>query len=157
MKTLKIFLTILISAILIPDKSMAQLKASSTGNDEMTASQYYEKSKSLNDLMKGVSLSFRSTATTDDKRLLKQFEKIRKLAASVLGARTEQSRSDMGQQLQLALQESNNIAKLRLTGKITLFPNDCYDQCDDQVESGAAWNEFFCVFKCFKAATVNFD
>ncbi len=117
----------------------------------------YEKSKSVNALMKGVSLTPLKNATRDDKKLLQQFEKVRNLSAKVFKTASTESRSDLGQQLQFACQEANNIAKLRKTGSITLFPNDCYDQCDDQVGFGAAWNEFFCVFKCFKAAVVHFE
>ncbi len=121
-----------------------------------TAAQVYEVSKDITALMKGVSLTARSSATADDKKLLKQFENIRKLATQIENSQGKR-RSRFGQELQLVLQEANNTAKLKLTNRITLFPGDCYDNCDDQVGSGAAWNEFFCVFKCFKAATVNFD
>jgi hypothetical protein len=121
-----------------------------------TAAQMYEVSKDITALMKDVSLTARPSATADDKKLLKQFENIRNLAAKIENTKGK-SRSDLGQQLQLACQEANSIAKLKLTNRISLFPGDCYDNCDDQVGSGAAWNEFFCVFKCFKAAVVQFD
>jgi hypothetical protein len=127
-----------------------------TLKQQTPSAEMYETSKKITALMKGVSLVPRSSAAADDKRLLKQFENIRKLATQIENGKGR-SGSDLGQQLQLACQEANNIAKLKLTGRISLFPGDCYDNCDEQVGSGAAWNEFFCVFKCFKAATVNFD
>lgn len=158
MKKVKCFLMLLLVAACMNNNVMSQIKAKTTGQGEMSTTQIYEKSKSLNELMKGVSLSPRSNATTDDKKLLKLFENVGKLSLSLSNTTPEsQSSSDIGQHLQYALQRANNVAKLRKTGNITLFPNDCYDKCDDQVGFGAAWNEFFCVFRCFKAAVVHFD
>ena len=143
----------LLLTIAFTNHIMAQ--AISNRNQQTEASQIYQIAKSINSSMKGVSLVPRATATAEDKELLKLFKEGGKLSIKVENAG---SHSDIGQQLQLTLQESNNsIKKLLKTGRLTILPGGCYNQCDDQTGFGAAWNRFFCVFKCFKAATVNFD
>jgi len=156
MKKMKKMIVLLLLSTGICYSGISQGNNTAIKQQPASSTEMYETSKKITALMKGVSLIPRSTATTDDKKLLKQFESIRKLATQIENSGGK-SRSDLGQQLQLACQEANNMAKFKLTGRITLFPGDCYDNCDDQVGAGAAWNEFFCVFKCFKAATVNFD
>jgi hypothetical protein len=156
MKKIKKMIVLLLLSTGICHTAISQGNNTAIKQQPAPSAEIYEASKKITALMKGVSLEPRSSATTDDKKLLKQFESIRSLATQIENGKGR-SRSDLGQQLQLACQEANNIAKLKLTGRISLFPGDCYDNCDDQVGSGAAWNEFFCVFKCFKAATVNFD
>ena len=144
----------LLLTIVFTNHTTAQ--AISTKNQQTEATQIYQIAKSINSSMKGVSLVPRANATAEDKELLKLFKEGGMLSIKVERAG---SHSDLGKgQLQLALQESNNsIKKLVKTGKLTILPGGCYNQCDDQTGFGAAWNRFFCVFKCFKAATVNFD
>ena len=156
MKEIKNMVVLLLIATGICVPAISQVSNTTLKQQPASSEEIYEMSKKVTELMKGVSLVPRSTATKDDKELLKKFQTLLSLSKQMENAKVK-SRRDLGQQLQLACQEANNIAKLRLTGRITLFPGDCYDNCDDQVGAGAAWNEFFCVFKCFKAATVNFD
>jgi hypothetical protein len=153
-KSINVLMLFFLTTVLL-NKAKAQASNKASKTQLNAGAEMHEASKKINALMNNVSLLPRTNATTDDKKLLKQYEKIRKLSIKVEAA--GKASSDLGQQLQLACQEANNITKLRKTGTITLFPNDCYDQCDDQVGSGAAWNEFFCVFKCFKAAIPNLD
>jgi hypothetical protein len=156
MKTIKSMVVLLLIATGLSHPAISQVSNTTLKQQPASTEDVYEMSKKITEIMKGVSLVPRSTATKDDKELLKKYQTLWALVKQMENAKAK-SRSDLGQQLQLACQEANNIAKLRLTGRITLFPGDCYDNCDDGVGAGAAWNEFFCVFKCFKAATVNFD
>jgi hypothetical protein len=156
MKTIKSMALLFLIATSICHPAISQVSNTTIKQEPASTEDIYEMSKKVTEIMKGVSLVPRSTATKDDKELLKKYQTLRALTRQMENAKGNR-RATLGQEIQLVCWESNSIAKLRLTGRITLFPGDCYDNCDDGVGAGAAWNEFFCVFKCFKAATVNFD